>query len=218
MVLTSRPTYGEGALRHGEPQLQSRLAPSSFTDDEPRDLDVICRIKAPIHAVSELVDKFVFIRTILAINDDGIGAFQSIPDKDVDNFPHRTTPLNKNHRAAMGPSPHHSCEAPNANARIGVSSAGTTFPSQAECCSGAGGWAGRAGTADCASSPPDSNRRAALMPVRVNVTELPSCTMSKPAASATSKARLSWSACCIPARSAVSPIHLHGIGSCCASS
>jgi hypothetical protein len=82
-------------------RLQSRLAPSGFTDDEPRGPDVIRRIKAPIQAVSDLVDEFVLTRTIPAFDDDGIGAFQGIPDKDVDDFPHRTTPLDKNHGTAV---------------------------------------------------------------------------------------------------------------------
>jgi hypothetical protein len=40
-----------------------------------------------------------------------------------------------------------------------------------------------------------SKRRTALMPAKVNFTELPLCTVSQPAASATSKARLNWSSC-----------------------
>src|SRR5215475_5966820 len=85
------------ALCHGEPHLQSRLPPPTFTDDEPRDFDVVCRIETPIQAAPDLVDKFVLSRTVLAFDDDGVGAFQRIPDKDVDNLPHRTTPLDKRH-------------------------------------------------------------------------------------------------------------------------
>jgi hypothetical protein len=75
-----------------KPQVQTRLPPSSFTDDELRDLDVICRIKTPVHGVPDLVNKFVFSWTALAFNDDGIGTFQGVSDKDVDNLPHQHTP------------------------------------------------------------------------------------------------------------------------------
>jgi hypothetical protein len=75
-------------LRHDEPQVQTRSPPSTFTDDELRDFDVICRIKTPIHAVPDLVNKFDFSWTALAFDDDGIGTFQGVSDKDVDNLPH----------------------------------------------------------------------------------------------------------------------------------
>ena len=80
------------APRHDEPQVRTRLPPSSFADDEPRDLDVICRIKTPIQAVPDLVNKFVFSWTALAFNDDGVGTFEGVSDKNVDNLPHRHTP------------------------------------------------------------------------------------------------------------------------------
>ena len=65
---------------------------SSFTDDELRDFDVICRIKTPIQAAPDLVNKFVFSWTALAFDDDGIGTFQGVSDKDVDNLPHQHIP------------------------------------------------------------------------------------------------------------------------------
>jgi hypothetical protein len=80
------------------PLVQTRLPPSSFTDDKLRDLDVICRIITPIHAVPDLVNKFVFSWTALAFNNDGIGSFQGVSYKDVDNFPHQHTPPISGHR------------------------------------------------------------------------------------------------------------------------
>ena len=80
-------------LRHAtgfaaKPLVRTRLPPSSFADDEPRDLDVICRIKTPIQVVPDLVNKFVFSWTALAFNDDGVGTFEGVSDKNVDNLPH----------------------------------------------------------------------------------------------------------------------------------
>ena len=72
----------------GQAPSSDRLPPSSFADDEPRDLDVICRIKTPIQAVPDLVNKFAFSWTALAFNDDGVGTFEGVSDKNVDNLPH----------------------------------------------------------------------------------------------------------------------------------
>ena len=82
--------------KHNEqPRAGPRRGPSlhlltlaSFTDDKLRDFDIICRIKTPIQAVPDLVNKFVFSWTALAFNDDGVGTFEGVSDKNVDNLPH----------------------------------------------------------------------------------------------------------------------------------
>ena len=71
--------------------MRTRSSPSSFTNDELRDFDVIRRIITPIHAIPDLVNKFVFSRTAMAFDDDGIGTFQGVSNKDVDNLPHQHT-------------------------------------------------------------------------------------------------------------------------------
>ena len=81
------------------------LTPTSFTDDKLRDFDIICRIKTAIHAVPDLVDKFVFSWTALAFNYHGIGTFQGISDKDVDNLHHQQYSTHKRHRTAGGTQP-----------------------------------------------------------------------------------------------------------------
>jgi hypothetical protein len=73
----SRAERPLAVLRHAtgfaaKPLVRTRLPPSSFADDELRDLNVICRIKTPIQAVPDLVNKFVFSCTALALNDDGV--------------------------------------------------------------------------------------------------------------------------------------------------
>jgi len=81
------------------------LTPTSFTDDKLRDFDIICRIKTPIHAVPDLVNKFVFSWTALAFNYHGIGTFQGISDKDVDNSHHQQYSTHKRHRTVGGTQP-----------------------------------------------------------------------------------------------------------------
>jgi len=88
--------------RHDKPQMQSCLPPSLFTDDKLRDFDVICRIKPPIHAVPDLVNKFAFSWTALALNYHGIGTFQRISDKDVDNLRHQQYSTHKRYRTVEG--------------------------------------------------------------------------------------------------------------------
>jgi hypothetical protein len=44
------------------------LTAASFTDDKPRNFDIICRVKTPIHAVPDLVNKFIFSWPALALN------------------------------------------------------------------------------------------------------------------------------------------------------
>jgi hypothetical protein len=99
--------------KHNEqPRAGPRRGPSlhlltlaSFTDDKLRDFDIICRIKTPIHAVPDLVNKFVFGWTALAFNYHGIGTFQGISDKDVDNLPHQQYSTHKRHRTVGGTQP-----------------------------------------------------------------------------------------------------------------
>ena len=101
------------AKHNAQPRAAARRAPSlhlltpaSVTDDKRRDFDIICRIKAPIHAVPDLVNKFVFSWTALAFNYHGIGTFQGISDKDVDNLHHQQYSTHERHRTVGGTAPH----------------------------------------------------------------------------------------------------------------
>jgi hypothetical protein len=47
--------------------------------------------KTAIHTVPDLADEFAFSWTALAFNDNRIGTFQGVSNKDVDNLPHQHT-------------------------------------------------------------------------------------------------------------------------------
>ena len=47
--------------------------------------------KTVIHTVPDLANEFAFSWTALAFNDNRIGTFQGVSNKDVDNLPHQHT-------------------------------------------------------------------------------------------------------------------------------